>query len=120
MFYPQLLSLCTVPPSLNSIDILPVLSELSESDAPVIIVEAQLMPPVSMEGQSCLYVLHISNRSAASATSVATTDMFYVGETESLSLRVSQHRAAWKVFARNKILNYYYSILHRIYLIFWD
>lgn len=45
------------------------------------------MPPPSFEGQSCVYILHLGD------------DSYYVGETDSLANRLSQHRSKgndWK------------------------
>jgi hypothetical protein len=70
------------------------------------------MPPISMEGRSVLYVLHITNRKYGSNFESTSTvsgiiDTFYVGETESLGQRLTQHRASWKVCVLNdlKLIN---------------
>ena len=47
-------------------------------------------PPASMEGRACVYILELENNNSRS---------YYVGETGSLSRRISQHRAKgskWK------------------------
>jgi hypothetical protein len=47
-------------------------------------------PPASLSNRSCLYVLQLTAPSSSSSSS--TTSRYYVGETDSLSKRLSQHR----------------------------
>lgn len=48
-------------------------------------------PPASLSNRSCLYVLQLTAPSSSSSSS-STTSRYYVGETDSLSKRLSQHR----------------------------
>src|SRR5690606_4697904 len=54
----------------------------------VILVEKGYDPPVSLEGKSCVYVLHLVSRGRP--------DELYIGETESIRQRLQQHRAIRK------------------------
>jgi hypothetical protein len=51
-------------------------------------------PPASLSNRSCLYVLQLTAPSSSSTTSSSSTSTsrYYVGETDSLSKRLSQHR----------------------------
>lgn len=48
-------------------------------------------PPASLSNRSCLYVLQLTAPSSSSSSS-STTSRYYIGETDSLSKRLSQHR----------------------------
>jgi predicted GIY-YIG superfamily endonuclease len=50
-------------------------------------VPANRDPPASLEGSSCVYILHVTSAAAPSLPG-----QFYVGETESASDRLGKHR----------------------------
>ena len=48
------------------------------------IIEDNYQPPASLEGHSCVYILHLRQGGSP--------ETFYVGETESIRQRLQQHR----------------------------
>lgn len=100
---------CLVESTRNILDVFFAFTNVGLTDVTPILVEAQYMPPVSMEGRSVLYVLHIYNRKygstfASTSPDSGIIDTFYVGETESLGQRLTQHRVSWKVCILKKML----------------
>ena len=111
---------CLVESTQYISDVFFAFTNIGLTDVTPILVEAQYMPPINMEGRSVLYVLHIYNRKyggtfASTSPNSGIIDMLYVGETESLAQRLTQHRVSWKVYISKKILIEY--IRHQILII---
>ena len=75
-----------------------IASLLGLKDTPLTI-HSKKLPPISFEGQACVYILHITNitptgkfKKNASGSKI---DVYYVGETESIRQRMSKHRSFW-------------------------
>lgn len=70
-------------------DAVRAISSISGCDGTPVMIPPKWNPPPSLEGSSCLYVLELQGEDSK---------CFYVGETDSLSQRLAQHRAkggAW-------------------------
>ena len=67
-------------------EVLPLLHREENIIEPVII-EHGWKSPAALEGYSCVYILHVH---------MQTNEFIYVGETESLSQRLKQHRQSWR------------------------
>mmetsp|Transcript_6673 Transcript_6673/g.13212 ORF Transcript_6673/g.13212 Transcript_6673/m.13212 type:complete len:138 (+) Transcript_6673:3062-3475(+) len=62
-------------------------------------------PPVSLANRSCLYVLQLVPSPpsvSVSSTTTTTATKYYVGETDSISKRLSQHRKKGGLWSRSK------------------
>lgn len=70
-----------------------ILAHMKRIYAPTdpVIVDYNQQPPITLEGQSCVYILLMS-----SFTSKTLPDQIYIGETESISQRLIQHRRRMK------------------------
>jgi hypothetical protein len=73
-------------PTNNIIYALTILEETVEKNACIQIPPSYLSPP-SLEGMSCVYILQIGDDKSKMK--------YYVGETNSLSRRLSEHRSKW-------------------------
>ena len=58
----------------------------------IVQIPSSCMSPPSLEGTSCVYILQIGGEGEDEGRSVAE---YYVGETDSLFKRLSQHRSRW-------------------------
>jgi MutS domain V/GIY-YIG catalytic domain len=73
-------------------DAICALSSINGCEGMPVVIPAEWNPPPSLEGTSCVYILALEDDSTR----------FYVGETDSLSQRLRQHRAkggAWSKFS---------------------
>ena len=65
-----------------------VLSKFAGDDSTCVDVGSEMLPPPSLEGRSCVYILKIPAKNGDVAYS-----KYYVGETESINQRLKQHRS---------------------------
>lgn len=72
----------------NIHDAVTVLEEVVGEGSRSIQIPPHYMPPPSLEGSSCVYILQVGNGKGKSSGI-----KYYVGETDSLSQRLSQHRS---------------------------
>lgn len=75
-------------------DVVPILQEILSSSSPlpqIVYIPPTHLPPASLEGSSVVYVLHIFSTKHPHLPGV-----LYVGESESLTQRLRQHRMFYK------------------------
>lgn len=87
-------------------DVINLASKLvAETNATSIEVPPRHHPPVSLANRSCLYVLQLVPSPpsvSVSSTTTTTATKYYVGETDSISKRLSQHRKKGGLWSRSK------------------
>ena len=75
-------------------DAIRLVETIIDSKFETVRIPPQWMSPSSLEGRTCVYILEIKNQSSHSCESDdSSSTRYYVGETDSLSRRLKQHRA---------------------------
>jgi hypothetical protein len=84
-------------PVMNDIQYATSILEETVGKGPIIYIPPSYMSPPSLEGKSCVYILQIGDSNTSSMR-------YYVGETDSLARRLSDHRSKGKDWSALKAI----------------